>query len=161
MGAGSWFPRDRDFFRKWKEDDRSAWSGVDGRLRAEAARIIDIFTNKGTAAGLRAARHANMLVGARLYLRYRAEPEATLSQKAAELTAQNARMPSRLLQEQLAFLEVRIDEVRGAVASGLTPRQAVADRADLAPKREIHWTVYAALGLSAVALLRSASKGEK
>lgn len=158
--AQRWNPPDYHFYERQWRTQRGAWGSPDvpDRLKADVALVVEAFRTKGTRAGLLAAHNRGLLDGARCYVAARADTEEELAAKIATLRARLAReasLPGRIRE---AFLEARLDEVREAVGKGQTPPQAVIDRPEV-PRRQVpRWLSYFAVGMSALALIRSFTK---
>jgi hypothetical protein len=116
------------------------------------ARIVAAFRTLGEREGFAAANRMGPLYlsGARLYVENRAAGEEDLARRVAELNALHARTGSPEVRIRRAFLEARLEEVRGAGRRAETPPQAVRDRPEV-PVRPVvpHWVSYMALVLSA------------
>jgi hypothetical protein len=156
--ATLWQPKRFRQFDEFLQSTPSAFAGADAETKMDStvAAIAHAFSTHGFAAGMNEARRYGLEGPARAYVEMRAETEEQLAVRLARVTADLVRRPDdRLLQALRAFVEVRLAQVRAAVAKAQTPPPSVADRPEV-PRKEVHrWVPYVALAISAVALLRS------
>ncbi len=140
---------------QWQGGDWGDPEEVEPQLKADARAVTTAFAERGTAAGLRAARRRGLIIAAKLYHSIRSETEEELSARLARIRARLATKP--LLDDKFreAFVEARLDVVRDAVAKGATPPQAVADRPEVTRRQMPRWLSYATFALSVIALLRT------
>lgn len=123
--------------------------------------IVNAFRQRGYAAGMAVARRYGMAweSGARAYVESRKWSEPLLAQRVAELRALRATTVNVGPDVRLEFLEVRLKQVREAIAKGHTPDPAVADKPDLPDDGSFpRWASWLAIGIAATGLLISVSK---
>lgn len=161
--AQRWNPPDYHYYERQWRTQRGAWGAPEAadRLAADVAKVIAAFQTTGTRAGLAEAHACGLLDGARLYVAARRDTEEELAARLAALRAVQAVGGNTLTGRiKIAFLEPRLEEVRKAVARGHTPPQAVIDKPEV-PRRAVpRWVSFAALAMSAIALLRSFPDGK-
>lgn len=162
--ATNWTPRSIDALQRIRsgQSEDAAWHGTGDKPESpmEGVRaVVHAFREHGTDAGLREARARGTSEGAKCYLASRADTEEMLAAKVAKKRAECVKHPTPVNRQCLAFLTVRLDEVRAAKKNGASAPQAVADKPEI-PRTEVHrWVPYAALIVGVIALARSMSGG--
>lgn len=160
IGAGAaqrWNPRTHDFYQKQWRTQKGAWGNPETttRLQDDVAAVTKAFSEQGTRAGLLEARRRGILEAARLYVKVRGETEEELSARLAAVRAALIQHPTLPVKLQEAFIAARLAEVQAATSKGHTPPQAIADKPEV-PRRQVpRWVSYAAIAMSAAALLNS------
>lgn len=154
-----WRPTDLCYYERQWNSQRGAWGDPDipARLQEDVSAVINAFKTRGTAAGMEMARRRGLGLAAKVYVDARAENEEELAARLASIRARLATNPTMTDELRQVFVQARLDEVREAGAH--TPPQAVADKPDVARKGLPRWMSYAAIGMSAVALVRSFGGG--
>jgi hypothetical protein len=125
------------------------------------AAIVQAFQSRGYMAGMAIAHAAGLAweSAAQTYVDARTWSEQDLARKVAELRALRAKTINVAPDLRLEFLDVRLTQVRDAIAKGHTPPAAVADKPELADDGTFpRWASWTAIGIAAVSLLLSLRK---